>query len=488
MSKKNIFKIVIFLIVFVFTFILRAHNYEKTPTSNHLDEMLYAWSGLYLLETGVPVSWSTLDYPKRAEVYKGEINYQGGYPKASVTMYKPWLDEPPFFSLIIGFFAHAYHAARTDFIPSSYIRLPVVLFSAATSVFIFLVARLVSGYWMGILSMVIYGTVPIIVFASRTALPENLIALIYIIIAYLLLKFLKNPQFSFIFPLPFLIGIAGLSKPTGFFLVFVCLLIVFRKVFDIKGIKAACLSCLYLVLFTIPFVMSFIIYGLSYDREIFWTITNIQSLRPVGFKSLAWFFVSPAYRTQILIDSWYIFCLISATYFIISPKKGLKRMISVFFIFWVAIVMLTGGEGDLLPWYRFPSFPFLVILGAWGVKLLVEKANLFTAFVAAGMILGSRSLLVNAFRPNISPFDYRLIFVLLMFPSILWNIFGYQWLQKATKLVIIMIIIVGIYFNVVYIYNEFELTCESVSCPMVPTTFLSRIHLPFIWRWIVISP
>lgn len=73
-TTSNNFKIIIFLLTLIFTFILRAHNYEKVPTANHLDEMLYAWSGLYLIETGVPVSWSTLDYPKRAEVYKGRIS------------------------------------------------------------------------------------------------------------------------------------------------------------------------------------------------------------------------------------------------------------------------------------------------------------------------------------------------------------------------------------------------------------------------------
>lgn len=486
--KRNYLRILIFALVFIFTFILRAHNYERTPTSNHLDEMLYAWSGLYLIETGIPVSWSTLDYPKRAEVYKGEINYKGGIPKTSVTLYRPWLDEPPLFSLIVGFFAHIYQAVRTDFIPSSYIRMPTVLFSAFTSIFIFLIARLVSGYWMGILSMIVYGTVPIMVFASRTALPENLIALIYVVIAYLLLKFLINPHFKFIVPVPFLVGVAGLSKPTGFFLIIICLLIVFKKIFDIKGFKAAILKCLYLIIIIIPFVIAFIVYGLYYDQEIFWTITNIQSFRPVGFKSLAFFFISPAYRTEVLVDSWYVFCLLSAAYFIFSPKEGLKRMISIFFIYWVAVVMLTGGEGDMLPWYRFPSFPFLAILGAWGIKLLVDKANVFTAFLAVGMMLGGRSLLVNAFRPNVTPLDYRLISSLLMFPAIAWNIFKFKWLQRLTKVVIIIVIIVGLYFNVVYIYNEYELSCESISCPLVPTTFLSRVHFPFIWRWMIISP
>lgn len=486
--RKNYFHILIFFLVFIFTFILRAHNYDKTPTSNHLDEMLYAWSGLYLLETGVPVSWSTLEYPKRTEVFKGEINYKGGFPKTSVTLYRPWLDEPPLFSLIVGYFAKIYHAPKTDFVPSSYIRMPVVLFSAVTSIFIFLVARLVSTYWIGILSMLIYGTVPIMVFASRTALPENLIALIYIVIAYLLLRFLKNPQFRYILPLPFLIGIAGLSKPTGFFLIIICLLLVFKKIFDTKGFRAAFLNCIYIITLTIPFLVSFVLYGLYYDAEVFWRITNIQSFRPIGFKSLAFFFVTPAYRTDVLVDTWYVFCLFSAIYFIFSPKEGLKRMISIFFIFWVAVVMLTGGEGDLLPWYRFPSFSFLAILGAWGIKLLWEKANLFTLFLSVGMMLGGRSLLVNAFRPNILPSNFRLIFTLLLSPAILWNIFGYRWLQKITRLIIVITITVGIYFNVVYIYNEFELSCQSISCPIVPTTFLSTLHLPFIWRWIVVSP
>src|SRR3990172_7648733 len=78
--RLSYWKAVVFAAVFIFTFILRAHNYDRVPTANHLDEQLYAWSGIHLVETGVPVSWSTLDYPKRAEVFRGDINYKGGIP------------------------------------------------------------------------------------------------------------------------------------------------------------------------------------------------------------------------------------------------------------------------------------------------------------------------------------------------------------------------------------------------------------------------
>lgn len=485
--KINFFRVGIFLLVFFFTFILRAHNYDKTPVSNHLDEMLYAWSGLYLIETGTPVSWSTLDYPKKAEVFRGEINFKGGEPKASVTLFRPWLDEPPLFSLIVGYFAKLNNADRTEFIPSSYIRIPTVIFAAITSIFVFLIARLVSGYWTGILSMIVYGTVPIIVFGSRTALPENLIALIYVVVIYLLLKFYKNPRSLFLYPIPALIGIAGLAKPTGFFLLFIVLYMVFAKVYEIEGLAKAFRKAIYLLLGTIPFVILFIFYGLHFDSEIFWHIASIQSFRPVGFNSLGWFFISPAYRTAILTDSWYIFCLLSAAYFLFSPKEGFKKLISLFFIFWVGVVMVTGGEGDLLPWYRYPVFPILAILGAWGLQLLVSKASIFTSFMAVGLLLGTRSLLVNAFRPNITPAEYRMYLSLLLSPSIAGSIFKKEWLVSLTKLVIVLTIAVGIFLNAKYIYSEYDITCENITCPLVPSTPLSTLHFPFIWRWFAVT-
>lgn len=484
-SKK--FHLALFLFIFVFTFILRAHNYERVPTSNHLDEMLYAWSGLYLIETGVPVSWSTLNYPKRAEVFKGIISYKGGKPDTSVTLYKPWLDEPPLFSLIVGSVAHWYGAARTEFVPSSYIRIPVILFAALTSIMIFLIARLVSGYWTGILSMLIYGTTPLMVFASRTAMPENLIALLFTIMIYLLLKFNQIPKLIYILPIPLLVGIAGLSKPTGYFLVLLAIYWVFKKLFETKKPQLAFKYCLYLLLGTLPFVFFYFWYGMHFDKEIFEIITAIQSHRPTGFNSLAYIFTTPAYHTLILTDGWYVFGLLSAIYFLFNPFSDIKRMISLSFVFWIIVVMISGGETDLLPWYRFPAFPMLAILAAWGLQLIVQRADFFVSFLAAGLLLGNRLFLVNAFRPNIDTFQYRIIFSSLIFPSLLRSIFATNWLEKLSRTLIIGVAVVGIYINVIYIYNAYEIECESKTCPMVPSTTLSSLYFPVIWKMFVLG-
>ncbi len=493
--KNKYFKILIFLLTLYSTFVLRAHGYERVPTANHLDEMLYAWSGLYLIETGTPVSWSTLDYPLRAEVFKGRMSYKGGLPQASVTLYKPWLDEPPLFSLIVGYFAHINHALRTDFVPSSYIRIPTVIFAALTSIMIFLIARLVSGYWTGILSMIVYGTVPLFVFASRSAMPENLIALIFVSIFYLMLKFLEKDRSWLIYPIPILIGIAGLSKPTGYLLLPFALFIVFTFYTQQKKIKSAIYASLYLILATLPFLIAFFAYGYLMDAEIFKRILAIQSNRPVGFGSLAWYFITPSFSTSILKDSWFVFCMLSSAYFIFATKffKNLKDLLDkkslvIFaFVYAVIMVMISGGENDLLAWYRFFSYPFLAIIGAWGLQFLVKKADFFATFIVAGMLLGNRMLLANAFRDNVHPSDYRNILSLLFVPSIIKTFFENKIIDKICKTFIIGIIIVGIYFNVIYIYNAFEIECESISCPIVPSTKLSTLHFPFFWRFMVLG-
>lgn len=473
------FHAIIFLIVLVFTFILRAHNFDRYPLMGHLEEQMFAWAGIHLIERGIPRAWSSLDFPDRAVVYKGAVNYRGGEPTVHVDLVEPWLEQPPLFSLLVGQFAHIYKADRDGVIPTSFIRTPVVILSIFTSMMVFFVTRLISGYWTGILAMLIYGVTPILVLGSRLAVPENLIALIYLIVVYLLIKFQHEQKFKYIVLIPLLVGIAGLSKPTGFFIIFLTIYIAL--------IKHKFKNAIYLFAATLPFVALFFAYGLYFDKEIFWLITSIQSLRPAGFGNLGWFFVSPAYDITELVDGWFIFLLLSSAFFLFSPGAGFKRFVSIAFIFWVAIVMVSGGETDLLPWYRYPVYPLLAILGAWGLQTLFRRADFFAAFLITGLLLGNRMLLVNPFRPNIPPMNFRIIFSLLLLPALLNLIFARNIFEKLTKIILILVIIVGIYFNVIYLYNIFELKCESQSCPLGASTRLSTIRFPFIWRWLVLG-
>jgi len=483
--KNKYVRICVLAAVFLFTFMLRAHNYERVPSPNHLDEQLYAWSGLYLIETGTPVSWSTLDYPARSNVFEGVISYKGGEPSASVVLHKPWLDEPPLFSLLVGSVAHLYKADRTQFVPSSYIRIPTVVIAGLTSLVVFAIAALTGGFWTGILAMFFYGTVPIFVLGSRVAMPENVIGFLFSISVLLLLLFEKKGQFRYILPIPILAGIAGLSKPTGYFIMPLAAYFVFKKLYDEKKVSQALKYTAYLVIALLPFVGVYFWYGIHFDKEIFWLINSIQGSRPAGFGSLAFFLTTPSIGTAVLRDSWYIFGLVSALFFILFAQDKNRRFIVLAFVYWVLIVVLSGGENDLLAWYRFPVFPMLSILLTWGIQYVVQKADFFASFIAVGLLLGNRRLLVNAFRPNLPVGEFRLLFMGLMAPSLLNTIFNKKFLTNISRVVIIAVIIAGVIINVQFVYNAFEIECENITCPMVPTTLLSTFHLPVLWRLLV---
>jgi 4-amino-4-deoxy-L-arabinose transferase-like glycosyltransferase len=480
---NKFFKISLFALVLLFTFILRAHNYDRVPPLGHLEELLYGWSGIYLIETGVPVSWSTLDYPKRAEVYIGDIGFKGGPPHQSVTLYRPWLDEPPLFSLMTGGVAHLNGADRNSLLPTSDIRIPSIILAFLTSLMLFVIGKKLSGFWTGLLAMLIYGTVPIFVFASRLAVPENLIAFFVTVITYLMLKFRESPRFIWLLPIPFLVGIAGLSKPTGYFILPLVLYLVFKKQFLKNKISQALIrNLVFLIIFTIPFVAAFFWYGYHFDKEIFWNIISIQGQRPVGFASLGWFFSSPAFDINFLTDSWYIFGLLALAYFLFNPPTDEKRLVIFIIVYEIIIMMLSGGEADLLPWYRYPFFPLLSLVIVWALQKLVKDYSFFSSFLIIGMLLGNRMLLVNPFHPRTSTQAYRTIFSLSLLPALLYTIFKPKWLRLACQIILIVFIGVGIYINSVYIYNNFDLACEALSCPIGPGNSLSTLHFPIIWR------
>lgn len=483
--QNQVFKAAALTAILAFTFILRAHNYDREPVIGQLEEHLYAWAGINLLYDKVPMSWSTLDYPESAVVYKGEVNLDGNQPKPHVTLVSPWLDEPPIYSYISGGSAYLFGDVRWDVLPSSHIRLPQIFISFFISIMVFLIARAVSGFWTGFIAALIYGTSPLFVIASRLAVPENLITLIFMIIIYLILKERVRRSLSAIILIPILIGIAGLSKPTGFFLA----PLVAYELFKLKRYKGIA----YLIFVVGLSVGLFFLYGFYYSPEIFMRILEIQSGRPVGFGGLGYMLSTPAYDIFLLFDTMYIFCFLSLIYYAFSyrveDEKASARNFLVFCaVYWIIVVLISGGEYDLLPWYRFGFFPLLAIFGAWGLKEAVVNFSFVKSFLAVTLFLGNRILLVNPFRPNLEPGLFRIVFSTILAPALGYEVFRKNYFKVAGQAVIIGAFIIGTYMNIVYIYNAQEIKCESIECPIGPSTIISRLHFPFIWRFFVLPP
>ncbi len=114
---------------------LRIYNYDSLPPDNWTsDEYAFAWSGMSLLQTGIPTSWSWLsptdNFPTVVWEAKN-IRYR---------LVTPWFDHPPLFGLLVGLFA-LLGGAKTFFDCSlTIIRVPSLFLGIASIVLVYLLA------------------------------------------------------------------------------------------------------------------------------------------------------------------------------------------------------------------------------------------------------------------------------------------------------------------------------------------------------------
>ncbi len=477
LNSGQVLKWGLFLLLFYFLSVIKLHGYDRYPAPAHGEELLYSWSGIHLIETGTPVSWSTLDYPKKYLVFDGIVGDKHNLFMPA-TLWKPWLDEPPLYSLLSGGMGRLYGDDRTNVVPPSHSRVPSVLASLVTMGLVFLVGYQFFGFGTGVLSMTFYGLSPILVLGSRLSVPENMIALGVMVALLLAKKYLEKP--SLIFPIVsgLVAATLGLMKPTGFFLAPLAIFVVLGK----KRWRHAAV----ILAITLIGVGLFFAYGYYYNWDLFLRILSVQGRRFAGWTGLAHILNSPAYDIDQLYDGWYIFGMIAALFFSLIEKKSQElKLLLLFFFYWLMVALLSGTEQDLLPWYRYPLFPMIGVFGALGLKWIHKRADFFAMVLGIGLLMTSRYYLMNAFRPTTPTLVFRVLFFVALIPSLLEIAWKVPWAKRASRFILVCFIGLGLFFNAKYLYTIFETRCESISCPFGPSTALSETKLPFLWRLFV---
>lgn len=462
--------------LFVFFVLIRLHNYDRMPTPGHAEELLYGWSGIYLIEEGVPQSWSTLQYPDENLVFDGIVgDMTGMYLPAK--LYRPWLDEPPLYSLMSGGVAHLYGADRTKVLPPSYIRLPSVMAGIVTLALVFVVGWQFFSFPIGVLAMALYGSSPLFVFGSRLSVPENITALGVMIGLLLARKYLKKPYMWFALVMGLMGAALGLMKPTGFFMIILAGFI--------SATKKRWSDVIILLLFLAAGVGIYAWYGNHYGWELFKHIVSIQGGRFPGWTSFAYLLNNPGYDIVTMWDGTYVLGFIAAIYFTLREKTKETKLVGLFFLFWVMVGIFGGSEQDMLPWYRYPYFPLLAIYGALLIAKIYKKPNFVGMVLVVLLMLTSRWYLLNAFRPTTPPWTFRFVVLFALLPTLLGYIKKAKWQTIVSRYIIIFFVVLGMWYGAKYIYSAFEIRCEAISCPMGPGTKFSEVKVPLLWRLMV---
>jgi len=377
-KKNKIVTIILFLILIVGN-TLRTENYATVPHPGETaDEYDYAWVGLSLLRDGIPVGWTTVENVYD-EVWYDRINVDQLFDKnkelLSFRMAKPWLDQPPGFSLVLGAYTSfkgidKFHEAST-----AIIRRPMLKIAVLTTILIFVLATLLYGKWVGLLSAFFYSIFPTTVVSSRLAMVEN---------GYIPL-FLSALIFTHLY----------ISKKKDIYWKLAAAFSAAAILFKLSGISVL-LSVLLILMYFLPKkkrkkvvvgtlsigllgLVGFVLYGAIIDWEVFKRVFVAQTNYFYGagaevFRSV---FVNTKITAQkFLTDGWITFSWIAA--FVVLSKEWKKNKSGTFLgisIFSYLIIFLIFGS-ESYGWYRFPFLPFLVIFAARFFEGLILKPNI----------------------------------------------------------------------------------------------------------------
>ncbi|MGI5826329.1 MAG: ArnT family glycosyltransferase [Patescibacteria group bacterium] len=472
--KKNL-ELFIFLAIFLLGVGLRLWKYPFYPLAANAEEYLFVWSGLSLIEKGVPISWNDIPvYPPETIYWQGVAKNLSGRGDLGVRLLKPWLDEPPLFSLMVGAVSKLYRAENFTIISNYIIRIPSLIISFFCLALVYLVAKKLFGSQTAFLSLLIYATIPTIVFGSRLAVAENLITLFYLLVLFLVLNYFDSGKHWQRNLAIFFAGIAGLAKPTGFLLVpFLAFLLWTRKSWK-EGVLSGLWGTL---LFWVPFLS----YGVYFGKELFWKVMSYQSQRPAGWSSLAYLTTNPGFSVEVFLDGFVIVGLLSLMFLFFKKREKAEDLLLFGFIFTLLTVLISGGRHDQLCWYRYPIYPFMAMSIALLVKELFAKPDFYRNAIFIPLFLANADLLENPFwqaKFLIEVKFYRAAFSLLLLPSILYLIFKKEFFQKLSRYAIITAFIAGILINIWVIKSRFNLLCDHTDECALP--YKVNLLKPFV--------
>lgn len=473
---NKILKSILFVFVATFLFILVAHDSDRYPLGAHGEEQAFGLAGVSLWKSGTPVSWSHFDYPDDNIIYKGPIGKPEDGPVLFVELVKPWFDHPPLFYAMATYMSHIKGEDERSIISAGYLRFTSVIAFWLTLISIFYFAKRLYGYWIGLFSMIAFGTTPLFVFAGRMAVPEVFFALFLVIMMICWLHYKDKYKWLWLVPIALIPPVAGLMKFTGYFLLPLFVFFLLRE----RKFKASII----VTLFLIPSFYALFLFAKQYDLNLFWELVQRQSFRPVGWTGLPFIFSSPGYDIGTYFDGIYVLSLLSVVVLAFTKSKKEDNYVLWPVFYWLSVLVVSGGQQDMLAWYRTAMYPFLAVSLVLLIKKILAKPDFFSSLLIVGMSLTSRHYLSNAFRPDVMPGVFRAEFFALLLPSLMIEIDKVRenlW-NKIAKIILILIIILGLWLNIKYIYSVFPIRCESISCPIGPTTWVSELRYPILWR------
>lgn len=448
--KKFLAIVFLLAILFLGNF-LRKSNYASVPhPGESADEYGFAWAGISLIEKKIPESWTTLEglYPSYDyRIINVDNLYDHDKNKAPFVIVKPWFEKPPLFSLLIGGYSYLKGARLYETTSTAIIRLPMLKIAPLTTVLIFWLASRFYGYKIGLLSAFLYSIIPTFLISSRMALSENGYIPLFLGAVISADYFLGKKERKYLVLAGLFAALGILFKIPALAILLSLILIFLRRLNFRKNIK----NILTPILICISAVLLYFAYGYVLDWETFINVLSSQNnyFYGAGSESFSSVLVGSKVALKYLTDGWILLAWMAAFYVGATEWKQNKGgTILVLCLFSYLMTFLYFG-GEAYGWYRYPFFPFLVIVLARVIYLLWEKRSVYLFAVLSLIPFGTgfhRIFGQIGFQSIVVPFRIFLISLGLLFAVRL--ISKDKWVTVAERIFMVLIFSILIYISI----------------------------------------
>lgn len=423
-------KTIAVVMVMIMAFWLRYQNHATVPLPGQsLDEYSYSWVGLSLIRLGMPVGISGIGgYPFSDMRY---INvdrvFQSTAENNPVSINYPWFDHPPLLGLLSGGYAYLRGARVFEETSSWVIRKPMVVLGTITVLLVFALAAVNFGYLAGLISAIIYATMPLAVVGSRMVQGENGVIPMWLLSLLGLSLFLKKKNYRWLITAAIAAGIATLFKLSGIVAIISGLVILGQK----KKFKE-------MVVFgaiALSWTSLFVIYGMVYDWETFVNVWRANTGRVYNIGAAAFYNLMVQIKLthdKTLTDAWTLAGWIA---WFLAIKKSI---LAIPVVSYLAVYILLGSHP--YGWYALPFWPILTIaLGKTLVDCFKEK-RILTGLLLLLIPLGqniTKLVEINDFQKYATWWRVGVVGVLL----------GILWRQKTSRVLLVAGFLAAVYLN-----------------------------------------
>ncbi len=437
MHKSNYIIIGLLIAILGLGLFLRHNNFRTIPRHGAtFDEFAWTWLGVNLIQKGEPVSWS----PHGQYKERTHLIYQG----AAFFIVRPYLEHPPLFGLVSGGFT-LLNGARDMYDVTLDKMRPLALVLGVFSIFmLFLLTWELYGKTVAIIASLLYATIPTVVIGSRIVQNENFLIPFWLLSLFLVVRYLKTGKKRLRNTAAVIAGLLSLAK--------VPWLVVGLSLSMILSYKGKWRDAVFVSLITVIIFSLFILYGLYFDKDLFFSLWGLQLNRyDISFSGFFSIFTTPLLIDRYYLDGWILFGWLAMTLLAKDIKKHAAVIIpfTAYLVLYIFAIPNEPAHG----WYRYPFIPFLIIATAHFVKDEFSKVSLASLFF---ILMVGLALFSNTWERT---FGFSYVVYRLFIVAVGASIFLPLWFTKLAKFSKLLLMIwtgLLILFNVfaVLVYIE----------------------------------